>query len=169
MLENMEVDHCLALAEMGAQLESISQEPITGGVEVPPELLIEAQIAENVAVGIEYPKSLGEKSLLSCPDCGGGLWEITENKLHRYRCHVGHAYSEQDLSLKQAESMEATLWIAMRMMEERRILLNKMTAQYRQKGLARLSTNYEEKVAQLKMHIDRLKEMLFAVQNTEHG
>ena len=167
VLDNMEVDHCLALSEMGEFLNTISQEPFPEVVSIPPELLAEAQIAENVAIGINYPRSLGEKSLLSCPDCGGGLWEITENKLHRYRCHIGHSYTEQDLALKQGEALEATMWVALRMMEERHILLEKMEAQYRQRGLARLSADYEEKSAAIKIHIDRLKDILFAVQNTK--
>jgi len=166
VLDNMDVDYCLPMAEMGAYLAVISEGPLPEPVVVPPEVLLEAQISQNVAIGIEYPRALGDKSLLSCPDCGGGLWEITENKLHRYRCHVGHSYTEEDLVLKQQQGEEATLWVALRMMEERCILLEKMADQYRKRGLARLSASYDEKVEAIKIHISRLKEILFAVQKT---
>jgi two-component system chemotaxis response regulator CheB len=31
-------------------------------------------------------------SPLTCPDCGGGLWEMNDTRPLRYRCHTGHAY-----------------------------------------------------------------------------
>jgi two-component system chemotaxis response regulator CheB len=43
-------------------------------------------------------KPLGEKSVFSCPDCGGVMWSV-DNMPHikQYRCHIGQAYSEDDL------------------------------------------------------------------------
>ncbi len=33
-----------------------------------------------------------------------------------YRCHIGHAYTEKDLVIKQAETASTTLWVSLRMM-----------------------------------------------------
>jgi len=30
--------------------------------------------------------NLGRRSVLSCPDCGGVMWEIDEDDVTRYRC-----------------------------------------------------------------------------------
>ncbi len=78
VLDNLEVDYCLPLREMGHVLTTIDQAPFPEPVVIPQELLAEAQIAENVAVGIEYPRSIGEKSLFTCPDCGGEVVDIDE-------------------------------------------------------------------------------------------
>jgi two-component system chemotaxis response regulator CheB len=35
---------------------------------------------------------LGQRSKLTCPDCGGIAWRIGEDLPLRYRCHTGHAF-----------------------------------------------------------------------------
>jgi two-component system chemotaxis response regulator CheB len=52
----------------------------------------------TVPGGEEPPGTL---SALTCPECGGALWEIRDGQLLRYECHVGHAYSEQALGTRQ--------------------------------------------------------------------
>jgi len=124
VLNNMEVDYCVTLGEMGAALEEIVRtEPEKA--EIPADVMREAEIAERVAIGIDVVDKLGDQSVYTCPDCGGSLWKITEGNADRYRCHIGHSYTERDLTVKQAEQVEATLWVAIRMMEERRNLLSK--------------------------------------------
>ena len=43
----------------------------------------------------------GEPSGLTCPECGGALWEQQEGELIRFRCHVGHAYSAESMQAEQ--------------------------------------------------------------------
>ncbi len=84
-------------------------------------MLKEAQIAERSVTNIETVSELKKRALYSCSDCGGDLWDITNSEIKRFRCHIGHAYTEKDLLIKQDENIETTLWIALRMMEERKI------------------------------------------------
>ncbi|MEJ7671904.1 MAG: chemotaxis protein CheB [Chitinophagaceae bacterium] len=148
VLNNMEVDYSIGLAEMGEVIESITQ---TNPEEkpAPDDVIIESEIAERVVVDYDNVKQLGEKSIYACPDCGGGLWDITKKggggKVVRYRCHIGHSYSEKDLVIKQGEIFESTLWTALRIMEERRNLLMKMENDHAKKGLAVIAKNYKEK------------------------
>lgn len=90
-----------------------------------------------------------------------GLWHVQEESIKRYRCHVGHSYTEKDLLLKQAETLEATLWVALRMMEERSNLLTKMAKDEKTKGLNTLASHKEQRKAELQVHITKLKEVLF--------
>jgi two-component system chemotaxis response regulator CheB len=61
----------------------------------------------------------GPPSGLTCPECGGALWERDEGPNVRYACHVGHAYSVESLLEEQGRSLETTLWSAVRALEER--------------------------------------------------
>ena len=102
------------------------------------------------------------KSLYSCPDCGGGLWEVEGEKITHFRCHIGHSYTEKDLLLRQVEALEATLWVATRMMEERRNLLTRMAKEEKSKGWVHSAALKQERAEEMKMHIDRLKEILYS-------
>lgn len=165
VLNNMEVDYSIKLSDMGEVIDNITQtDPVDKPA--PNDVLIESQIAERVVVNYEHVKQLGEKSIYGCPDCGGGLWSINESedgvhKVDRYRCHIGHSYSENDLVIKQGEIFESTLWTALRIMEERRNLLKKMEDDNTKKGFTSFANNYKQKVSDIQVHVDKLKEVLF--------
>lgn len=168
VLNNMEADFCISLADMGEVISGITQ---TNPEEkpAPEDVIIESQIAERVVVDYDNVRQLGEKSIYACPDCGGGLWNINEGgvgegKMDRYRCHIGHSYSEKDLVIKQAEIFESTLWTALRIMEERRNLLLKMENDHAKRGLTMIANSYKEKADGIQGHVDKMKEILYAAQ-----
>lgn len=167
VLENMEVNYCISLSQMGEVISGITQ-TIPEEIPAPNDVIIESQIAERVVVDYDHIKQLGEKSIYACPDCGGGLWDITKDdgqgKVVRYRCHIGHSYSEKDLVIKQGEIFEATLWTALRIMEERRNLLKKMADEHAKKGLSAMAKSYKDKTDAIQVHVDQMKEVLFASQ-----
>ncbi|MEO5599646.1 MAG: chemotaxis protein CheB [Cyclobacteriaceae bacterium] len=168
VLNNMEVTHCLPLFKMGTVVSDILK---TNPVEkpAPADVIIESEIAERVVIDYVNVRRLGENSIYACPDCGGGLWSINKENgnVDRYRCHIGHSYSEKDLVHKQMEIMESTLWIALRIMEERKTLLSKMENDNSKSGLTRISSEYRQKKEDLQVHIERLKEVVFATQNQD--
>ncbi|MDQ6813546.1 MAG: chemotaxis protein CheB [Bacteroidota bacterium] len=167
VLNTMEVDHCIPLLQMGAVIFNITQ---TDPEEkpAPPDVLIESEIAERVVVDYDNVAKLGEKSIFACPDCGGGLWYIESgaSNVNRYRCHIGHSYSENDLVAKQSEILESTLWVGLRIMEERRNLLKKMEEDAERKGMARMALGHRQKKDELQVHVDNLKSVLFATQKS---
>jgi two-component system chemotaxis response regulator CheB len=166
VINNMEVDYVATLDEIGPMIAEIVKLKKGRKTAVPKDVIAESKIAEQTAVGIDDVKKLDvEQSLFACPDCGGGLWEAKNDIIKRYRCHIGHAYTERDLVLKQAETAGATLWVALRMMEERKHLLKKMGVDYSKKGYKSLSTINVEKQDEMGRHINKLKEILFDLQN----
>ncbi|MDZ4807760.1 MAG: chemotaxis protein CheB [Bacteroidota bacterium] len=167
VLNNMEVDYCIPLHQMGDTIFEITKSN-PEEIAAPQDVIIESEIAERVVVDYGNVKQLGDKSIYACPDCGGGLWYISKQngKPDRYRCHIGHSYSEKDLVVKQGEILESTLWIALRIMEERRNLLKKMEDDNNKKGLSKMAASYQEKGDDIQFHVDKMKEILFATQNT---
>ncbi len=165
VLDNMEVDHCISLSQMGDVIFKVTQ-TLPEEIPAPKDVIIESEIAERVVVDYENVKQIGEKSIYACPDCGGGLWGIEAEKgnTNRYRCHIGHSYSEKDLVVKQGEILESTLWVALRIMEERGTLLKKMEDDNNKKGFSKMATSYREKFEVIQHHVDQMKDVLYASQ-----
>lgn len=163
VLDNSLVDHILGVTTMGdAILETITGKKITGA-EVPAAIKAETLLMEKIITNIDAISKLASHSVYTCPDCGGGLWEIKEGDQTRYRCHIGHSYSQNDLAKKQFESLNGTLWVALRMMEERKNLLNKITRQDESRNMHALAEMHADRARELEVHINNLKELLFNI------
>jgi two-component system chemotaxis response regulator CheB len=166
VMENVEVDYCVQLEAMGALLEEKTKNGIHKH-QIPDDIKKEAEIAERMAIGIERVEELGERSPYVCPDCGGGLWEMMNDDIVRYRCYTGHVYNEGELLIRQSDALENTLWTALRMMEERKTLLDKMSKEESRKGWKLSADNKEERARDMQVHIERLKQILFEEKRNE--
>jgi two-component system, chemotaxis family, protein-glutamate methylesterase/glutaminase len=78
------------------------------------------------------PAPDGALTALTCPECGGPLWDSTQGDASGYRCRVGHVYSEDALVDAQADSVEAALWMAVEVLEERAELLRRVAPRHRE-------------------------------------
>jgi two-component system chemotaxis response regulator CheB len=146
--------------DIGKLIEVICQQPLPPEKEVPQSLVKEAQIALSIKSEIRKEESLGEQVPLSCPSCGGPLWKINDSSMERYRCHVGHAFSQEAMLAGPNNQLEETLWVALRTLEEKRILLQRMAETYSEKGFTTLSASYKNKAEEVTEHIDRLRDVM---------
>jgi two-component system chemotaxis response regulator CheB len=78
----------------------------------------------------EPPADPSQPLTTICPDCGGVLTERREAGVAQWECRVGHRYSAESLLNAQAHDVEAALWAAVRALEERRTLLDRMATQF---------------------------------------
>ena len=111
------------LAKMGALLDRLARARPGPRKPVPHDVQVEATIAERVLSDLAAVNLLGDQVPYNCPNCGGVLWEVEKSKTRRYRCHTGHSYTAAALLEEQSGKIEETLWITLRMLEERRNLL----------------------------------------------
>jgi two-component system chemotaxis response regulator CheB len=155
-LNRMKVDYCLPLAEMGALLSKLVQRKFGKRKPVPKDIAIEAKIAERVLSDLRSVEALGEQVPFNCPGCGGVLWKVEKDKSLRYRCHTGHAYTAPVLLAEQTAKVEETLWVALRMFEERRNLLLTMQASHHGK----VDRSASERARESEVHIKRIRAML---------
>jgi two-component system, chemotaxis family, protein-glutamate methylesterase/glutaminase len=156
-LNNLKVDHCVPISEMGHLLETLSRQPLGKTKPIPKDIRSEALIAERVLSDVAEVNSLGKQVPYNCPNCGGVLWEMDSPDVPRYRCHTGHSFTLPALLESQSEKIEETLWISLRMFEERKNLLN--------------STHDAFAVARAKetqIHIERIRAILLDPRTWQH-
>jgi two-component system chemotaxis response regulator CheB len=155
-LRNVDVDYVVPLDRMAPLLDEITRSSLPAGKTlIPEDLKQEAAIAERVVGTSEEVSALGRLVPLTCPDCGGNLWEVSQGRVQRFRCHTGHAFTADSLLHNSQQSLEETLWVALRMMEERKNLLSSMAV----RGEV-ASVQQEERLEEIKKHINRLREFL---------
>ncbi len=155
-LRNVDVDYVVPLAAMGALLERLVAAPLPAPAVIPEDLQIEAGIAGRVVGATAAVVSIGTLLPLTCPSCGGNLWEMKHGTMLRYRCHTGHAFTAEAMMGHTQKALEETLWVSLRMLEERKNLLASMAA----RGLGLLSVQQGERIEEMKHHINRLREFL---------
>jgi len=130
-------------------------------VSAPKSLEIETRIAFEDNPLKEGIMSLGEASAFTCPECHGGLIEITNGKLVRFQCHTGHAFSINSLLAELAESTENTLWSAVRAIDENIMLLDHMAQHARQADKLDLAKMLARKSEESKQQADVLRKAAF--------
>jgi two-component system chemotaxis response regulator CheB len=113
-------------------LEQLTRLPLSTRSEVPEGVRIEALVAA-MELG-DVVGQLGTPSGLTCPECHGALYSITDNRPPRYRCHTGHAFSAVVLRAAQAEALEQALFAALRAQEEQIIIIRMMAEEAQTAG-----------------------------------
>ena len=157
-LNQLKPDYCAPISEMGGILSKVMTKNTGKQKAIPEDIQREATIAERVLSDLPSVNSLGEQVPFNCPGCGGVLWQIAKGKQLRYRCHTGHAYTAAALLAEQTKKIEETMWIALRMFEERKNLLTTFSKQ--QRGAQAQSA--AERATLSQVHIDRIRSFLLA-------
>ena len=160
-LDNLEVDFCVPIAEMGQLLAALVIKHQGKTKPIPGDVRTEAAIAERVLSDVGQVDGLGSQVPYNCPNCGGVLWEMDAPKTKRYRCHTGHSFTAPTLLASQSEKIEEMLWISLRMFEERKNLLNSMakTAIHRT-----VKSSHIQRLGETQGYIDRIRSMLLSPQ-----
>ena len=127
VMEYVETDYTLRVTEMGAVLNRLIRADEPELEKFPEEeeerLALEVTIATKDNAFERGIMNMGKMAPFTCPDCHGALVSLKEGNRVRYRCHTGHAFTASTLLSGLTESVEETLWQAMRGLEETTMLL----------------------------------------------
>ena len=172
VMQSIKVDYSLPLREIGSLLDTLSRETAEeeGSNPVADELEIEAKIAEQEMESSELIASvekLGTISKLTCPDCHGALWEMRDEDILRFRCHVGHAFSAEGLSDGQTQMLETALWSAVRALEEQMILANRIVERARRSNHFRAATTFERRAQEARRSSSMIRELLLGNEKSD--
>ena len=102
----------------------------------------------------------GPPSGLTCPDCGGALWEVEDGRVVRYQCHVGHQYAPESLDAGQRDAIDSALWTAVRVLEEHAELKARMASRAADRGLAAISAGFDKGAASARAQAERIRSIM---------
>jgi two-component system, chemotaxis family, protein-glutamate methylesterase/glutaminase len=164
-IANAAVDHVLPVAEMPALLSRLASVPLPKGAAMSRSGNGRPDVAEAGTARLLTNDTPGPPTSVTCPDCGGSLWEVKDGKLKRFECHVGHSYTALSLMAEKDSQLEMSLWSALRALEENADLRRRMA---RRSGgtigpMAELARRYERQADEAEQRAAVLREVLTSV------
>ncbi|WAC03145.1 chemotaxis protein CheB [Lacinutrix neustonica] len=154
------IDYVVNPENMAEVIRKIVKEEFPEDKNVPINIVRENDIAMRIKSQISLQDKLGKKVAMSCATYGGPLWKMKNSNPVRYRCHVGHAFTQEALLKSQDASLEEALWVSIRTLEEKKTLLNNMIIEYENKGMKTLAESYNNKIEEVSEHINSIKSAL---------
>jgi two-component system, chemotaxis family, protein-glutamate methylesterase/glutaminase len=156
-LRSCEVDYRAPAAELGGVLAQLAREPAAAAQPIPPELAFEVDIALGRAIDSPILARIADPSPLSCPQCGGVLSEIRSKPPLRFRCQVGHAFTAEALDQEKEGSVDEALRVALRIIEERAALVDRMAREARANGHVRSAPFYDKRSKEMRGYADTIR------------
>ncbi|ETF06388.1 MAG: chemotaxis protein CheB [Dehalococcoidia bacterium] len=170
-LRHVSVDGCLPLTELAKRLVQIINQRTSETTAPSASNRIEPFATEN-DLAEDFSKGgscalneIGQVAGMSCPECGGALWEVAASS-PRFRCHTGHAYTAAALFQAQNETIEEALWVAIRALHEKQLLLGRLMQSSKDAGRKGALREYELASDGLESHKATLRALLTSLRPT---
>jgi two-component system chemotaxis response regulator CheB len=126
-LQAMDPDRVLHIDAIGGVLIRLVEQDAEPR-EPPPNVVYEAKLDKEVIASPDELGKLGPQTPLSCPDCGGPMWDVGNSRWRRYRCYLGHQSSADRILEESGEQIEGALWSAIRALHERVTTYDRLAA-----------------------------------------
>ena len=167
-LEAVDTDHVVIADDLPELLSNIVRERAPERHPPPRDIELEIRIAAGVRVGDEVFRSLAEPSPLTCPECHGVLSEVKGEGPLRYRCQIGHAMTAEVAFAEQQKEVDQALHIALRMMEERLNLVDRMAREAEEQGRSAVAELYGARAEEYRGYADTLRQAALLSLRTIH-
>jgi two-component system, chemotaxis family, protein-glutamate methylesterase/glutaminase len=159
-IDHVDIDYVLPAAAIHPLLCRETRLPPQGDVAMSRTPSDDPQIPGRKTDIARMNSQLGPPSALTCPDCGGALWQVDEDELVRFQCHIGHRYSPESLVVQQDHRVEEALGTAVRALEERADPRRRMASQTEAAGLAAVSAYFAEQAEAAEHHANQIRDVL---------
>src|SRR5262245_34938243 len=154
------IDYMVPLADLPALIARLAQEEAPEERPPPDDVAREARLSAKYGASDDPLAALGPLTTLDCPECGGPLWELRDGERRRFRCRIGHAFSEENLVDQQAERIERSLLVAMRTLEERSRMLDRLSEMSRDRSRLGEADRFARDRDETSAHAEVLRELL---------
>jgi two-component system, chemotaxis family, protein-glutamate methylesterase/glutaminase len=168
-LKRSDPDHVVYLREMSRLLDTLVRQPAGDPIAVPDSWRYEVEIARNGRASMKKMDQLGQRSVLTCPDCGGIMWELKDGDMSRYRCHIGHAYTEETITSGVDERLKRAMATALRALNERVALVSKLQDDAGERGRFELANSWSMKAKEFESEADVIKDAISRLDKAEQA
>ena len=161
-LEYVDVDYCLPLDEIASTLVRLADGPIArrDAAEDNRKAIMENRYAAGEDPNALELDQIGTRSVQTCPECGGILWEMKGAAPVRFRCHTGHAFTSQSLLHLQNRFSEDVLWSAVRALHEKHTLLLRLASDARKRNADSTAAEHEAAARLAAQHAEELRKII---------
>jgi two-component system, chemotaxis family, protein-glutamate methylesterase/glutaminase len=163
-LDKAHPDHVVPLDQMPCLLDSLVREPAGETREAPESVRYEIEMARKGGLTMEKMDQIARRSVFACPDCHGVMWEIEEGELIRYRCHVGHTYTAELMSLALDENLRRALGSSQRALEERVALARRLHQRALDSGHRLTAQDWASKLEEYKHEMDVVRSAILRIE-----
>ena len=160
-LRFVKVDHVLPAVEIAALIANPPGASDEGEVIMARQKEPEPQNPADEVDVAEMERQFGRPSGLTCPDCGGALWDIEDAELTRFRCHVGHQFTTEALDAEQQNAVEGALWSAVRVLEEHAELRKRLASRAEASGFETVSSGFSQSADDSQQQAHTIRQLLF--------
>ena len=168
-LKRMQPDHVVHLRDMPGLLYTLVHRAAGDPIVVPDNLRYEVEIARNGHASMQGMDWFGARSVLTCPDCGGIMWQLKDGDLSRYRCHIGHAYTEELITVGLDERLKRAMVTALRALNERIALATKLRDEEEAKGRPDLAKSWSLRADELEREAGVIRDAISRLDRTQQA
>jgi two-component system, chemotaxis family, protein-glutamate methylesterase/glutaminase len=159
-LQRTEPDHVVNLRDMPGLLDALVHQPAGTPVTPPDKLRYEVEIAKSGRASMKGMDWFGVRSALTCPDCGGVMWQLKDGPLSRYRCHIGHAYGEEQMVVGLDDNLRRAMASALRALNERVALVGKLRDLANEVSQPRLAESWSMRAQEFEREAEVISEAI---------
>ena len=159
-MEATTVDLRVPGATMGDVLSELVRERAGAALPIPSEIRLEVEIAAGGRIGRDKLVSMAEPVASTCPGCGGVMSEMKAARPMRFRCQVGHAFTADALAREQEGRVDEALRVALRIIDERAELVQRMASDGRRSGRLAVAEMYEARAAEYRDYADTIRRVV---------
>jgi two-component system chemotaxis response regulator CheB len=158
-LRHVDVDYCLPLEAIAEKLMQLAIEPpCRRSTTVSETTMVENLFADGEGAAEDLDR-VANRSMITCPECHGTLWQMKDASPPRFRCHTGHSYTQRHLTYVQAEALEKALWSAIRSLHEEQLLYEQLQHAALEAGRHVSAAEYADLAMQTEKRAKILKEL----------
>lgn len=153
------IDHVRGVDQMAELLTSLARPLDEVALGSAPEWL---QVEHAVSVGrggVNDLTRIGLPSSLTCPDCGGALFELKQGQPLRFLCHTGHAFSLRSLAHAHGQMADDLLYSGLRAVQEKEAILRRL-AEEQTRNLPGSESATLDEAARLAVFAQKMKEII---------